>query len=163
MDWRHKKIILKKYWNGETTTDEERLLNGAFSKLQLLEEEREDAAYFNTLRRFSKLEVDLDWVDILQETKAPHRFISLRNTLFKIAAVVALILSIAVSIYQQQLPLNTTTVAQNQDPEKAFEMAKQSLLLISIQLNKGISYTSELDQFDHTLEKIKFSNTNQIK
>ena len=41
-----------------------------------------------------------------------------------------------------------------QDPKEAFEVTKASLMLVSEKLNKGLTYTGELDKINEAKEII---------
>lgn len=160
MDWNRKQHLLNKYWAGETSLEEEQELR-QLSAIIAKEDQEEEAAYFQVLEDFRSLESTgpllSDVVEIQKMTKAPGRRIPFRFY-WNVAAAVLLAIGFAWSIYQPIIPEKAQEIVLEDDPEKAFEFAKQSLLLMSSKLNEGASYTVEWSRFNTALEKIKEEN-----
>jgi len=75
----------------------------------------------------------------------------------RLAAVALLVLAIGGGTYFMNLSDNTqiaTVQTEKEEAQKAFEVAKASLLLISQKMNKGAKHVNALEKFDLTHEKI---------
>ena len=164
MDWRMKKQLLEKYWKGETNLEEEQWLKkhaASFDK----ENSKEEANYLQQLGAFSDLsleeEFDMTFIEEQTPQKAKVSRLPFYWNLPRIAAAVFVLITLSVATYQlmdqNESLVNNQANAQRQlsEAEEAFEIAKQSLLLISANLNKGVTYTNELEKFNQVHEKIK--------
>ncbi len=120
--------LLEKYWNGETTLDEEKTLKAYFER----HPEAPEAQYF---RKIASDRVRLpDKVFI-------HPGRKVRRAWLSIAAAVLIALISLPFIFQQQTKVDPYAV---DDPREAFEITRASLMMISKGLNKGKTYTYEL-------------------
>lgn len=158
MDFNHRNRLLDKYWNAKSTVEEEQFLKNDL--VAGLDEDEDVINYFESLHHFSQIKLD-DAFDerLLKRIERSH----LKNKIvvrkfWPMAAAILIIVGIGIGVY---INFNNTTdqiIAAEHDPEKAFELTKQALLLVSGELNRGASYTLSLEQFDKTVEKIKTTN-----
>lgn len=132
--------LLEKYWAGETTVDEEKQIRRYFEKHP---EESSLRSYFAGTQKKREIKPQKGFTH-------PGRRIN-RFWLSAAAAVLILLLSIPFVIQQQQ-PKNQFAV---DDPAKAFEITKASLMMVSEGLNKGKNYSVELGKFDEAKKIIK--------
>lgn len=121
--------LLKKYWQAETTIEEERELGQYF----VLHPEHRDgqAAYFLLLKE-------------QREVEMPGRHSSIkgimrptfRRTLSIAAAVLVLVVAGILIQRQVQPPVQQEPIVETvEDPREAYEQARQALLLVSAKLN----------------------------
>ena len=137
--------LLEKYWEGETTLDEERALKAYFAQAQIDEKWRDTAPFFRALRDEQALERTTGQT----QTKAPLRpsFVRLPMQWAAAAALVGLMATAAWWTFQArqarqlleqraaiQTKLNSDTF---EDPKQAAEEIKAVLALVSSKMNKG--------------------------
>lgn len=155
MEAKNQSELVKKYWKGESSAAEEKeLLKSDLSNL----EERE-STHFQQIRDFSKMSLGADFeaelMAKIEQESTPIRRLNPR-ILLRVAAVVFVCLSMYF-LYQpiEQTTEETQLAALEEDPEKAFEITKQALLLVSAKLNKASKVELPLDKFEETQTKIK--------
>ncbi|MCH2043232.1 MAG: hypothetical protein MK212_03770 [Saprospiraceae bacterium] len=157
MDYKHIYLLLDKYWEGESTLEEEQTLQKFFREAlnipQDLEAERSYFVYLNTAQE-------------IQLQQSPKRVAKTRPIrAWFAAASIILLLSIGVLYPMISLEKNSHglivtslentkekisnygTLATNkmdtyQDPQKAYESAKAMLQIMSTKLNKSVRQTS---------------------
>lgn len=163
MDLKMKKQLLEKYWNGETTVEEEQWLSDNIARKDpsLTEEERR---YFEQLKAFSTLSpdeaFDMTMFDKTSGSETKVVQVSYFRKIRNVAAVVLLLATAGTTMYHfsevnEQVAVVST---EQEEAEKAFELAKQSLLLISQKMNKGTVHIGALEKFDLTHDKINAKN-----
>jgi len=133
--------LLEKYWNGETSVAEEREIKDYFKKHpdQSFEEQ-----YFAQTKAKREIKPQVSFV---------HPGRSVRRVWLSVAAAIILGLLAIPLIIQQQSPKDQFAV---EDPAKAFEITKASLMMVSEGLNKGKTYSAEeLGKFDKAKTIIK--------
>ena len=135
--------LLKRYWDCETSLEEEKILRDFFQQEAIpedLKKYREMFLYFKREQQQSLSEdFDKKILDGLhsQPAQGKQRYLS---SFYKVAAAVILILSFVV-IHQQFIVVKDTTreIVKDtfEDPERALEETKRVLCLVSEKLNKG--------------------------
>ena len=128
--------LLEKYWNGETTLEEEQQVKSHFKSNPGLTKESE---YF----RFLKKEQDVKF-----ERKVSKNS---KRTWLSAAATVAVGLITALLVLQES---NKDPYAID-DPEKALEETKRALLMIGSGLNEGQSYAMELTKINKAKDQLE--------
>ncbi len=158
MEAKNQSELVKKYWAGESTEEEEKHLLG--SDLDALEETNQ--AHFQQLKKFSQMSLGADFgkeiMAKIEHDNTPVRRLN-PNLIWKVAAAVLLCLSMYF-LYQpiEQSSEEVQLAALEEDPEKAFEITKQALLLVSAKLNKAAKVDLPLDKFEEVQTKIKDRN-----
>lgn len=158
MEAKNQSELVKKYWAGESTVEEEKHL--LESNLDNLEEK--DQTHFRQLKDFSNMSLGADFgteiMDKIAQEETPVRRLN-PNLIWKVAAAVLLCLSMYF-LYQplEQSKEEVQLAALEEDPEKAFELTKQALLLVSTKLNKAAKVDLPLDKFEKVQTKIKDRN-----
>lgn len=164
----YKKIqeLLDKYWNCETTLEEEEILRSYFSN----EEVHDDFIEFEQLFRHfnevkgSRVSNDFDErvFEKVEKRKAQRRYLGVFT---KVAAAVILILSFVV-INQRYILVKdkATQVVQDtfEDPQRALEETKKMLMLVSEKWNKGKSEISKISEFNKAEKMIRNENFKEI-
>ena len=158
MEAKNQSELVKKYWKGESSAAEEKeLLKSDLSNL-----EEKEGRHFQQIRDFSKMslgpEFEAEIMAKIERESTPVRRLNPR-ILLRVAAAVF----VCLSMYFLYQPLEQTTeetqlAALEEDPEKAFEITKQALLLVSAKLNKASKVALPLDKFEETQTKIKDRN-----
>ena len=143
--------LLKKYWEAETSLQEEQELKNilASSEDTELEEEQALFAYFDE-KKEAELDASFDaellaQIDQMEEQK-DARVISLKDYFTRYASIAAAVLVLCISgalYYQQQQQYQVEDTFD--DPELAYLELKKQLLMVSQFLNKGENTLNELN------------------
>ena len=155
-----KKRLLEKYWKGETTAEEEKWLQQNINSFEK-DTTTEEVSYWNQIKQFSELsmeeEFDITMIEegVVEKSLVKPSFFSHR--LLKIAAAVLLLVAFSLFTFNT-MNKEVPGLANENDPEEAYQIAKQALLLISENLNKGADYTYELEKFNELQEKLTSEN-----
>lgn len=155
------KQLLEKYYDGNTSLEEEKLLKDFFRYRPVPAELETDKELFLHLASESKtqpihsaLEQKLEaWID-KQEPKGKK--ISMVTWRFRIAGVAAM-LAIVVTCYVTMFRPKNDAVAMKdtyKNPELAYAEAKQTMLYISQQLNKGTQPLSNVGKLNMGMNKL---------
>lgn len=153
--------ILKKYWAGETSREEELALKAFFAAKGSA---HKDAAYFNYLQKKAS-ETSLGEafdMEILNKLNQPAltpqpKISSIRYWL--VAASLALIVSLGIifkdQIFTTDAPPVLVQADTYDDPEKALEETKKALLFLSSKLNESGEYAGRFSKFEQSRETIE--------
>ncbi len=164
MDYKAIESLLEMYHLGETSLEEEAYLIDQFEHSEVQEKYPQEAAIFRyfAIKRAEALEADvfekmaLNDVIVPADLKVPDRF-SFR-TISRIAAVVFLLMLSGLFVYHLavQKPIQAEVYNDSiEEPEKAYEEAKQAMLMISTLMNAGLEETQKIASFHEAEEKIK--------
>lgn len=138
MDLRIEKLK-QKYWAGETSLAEEKELKAYFKENPSLSK---DGSYYAELKK-------------QQQLKPVHSFIhpgrKKRQTWMSMAAAILILITVGFFVFQND---NKQDQFAAQDPQEAFEITKASLMMISEGLNKGKTYSQELNKINEAKEII---------
>lgn len=150
---------LEKYWRGETSREEEAQLRRYFDEQEPPPHLRSVAALFQYYAAPPRLDAKFD--EQLKPRLREEKAVPMWATLLKIAAVVALFLAGAWWLTQMDgnptAPAPVAIVSQDtyEDPERAYEEAKQALLLVSSLMNEGTQHLTKLEEFDEAQQAAK--------
>lgn len=169
--------LLEKYWNGNTSLEEEQMLTQYFRDNEVPARLKGVAALFCQFEAGRQTEVpDKDFDDqVLQKISQvepakvrslPQRMLPQRQPLhgqlwLKIAAILLIFLTAGLLWLNQadrELPVaeqTETTQDTYQDPQQAYEQTRQALLLVSSLMNEGTQHLEELEAFSEAQETIK--------
>ena len=157
MEAKKQSELIEKYWRGETSAVEEKvLLSGSLNGL-----EGEEQAHFIQLKKFAQLSMDEDFEASFMAKIESQKEGKIRPLIPVIFWKVAAVVLIGFSAYWLYQPMTELEEPQPQlatleeDPEKAFEVTKQALLLISTKLNKATTVDLPLEKFEETRAKIQ--------
>jgi hypothetical protein len=132
--------LLEKYWQGETTLQEERALKEHFDAA---DEHSLVSQYMNGLKPENQPKATKSFT---------HPGKKVRQTWLSIAASIVLGVSVAFWVLND---------ARNQreyvidDPQEAYEMTRKALFMMSATLNEGASYSQPLTKINDVQELIK--------
>lgn len=167
MEYRTAKELLEKYWNCETSLEEEEMLRRYFQQEDIppeLSRYRDLFGYFSG-ERAKELngEFDARILGMLATKKGSrHRIFSI---LYKVAAAVLLILSFVVindrfiQVKDQAKQIVGDTF---DDPEKALQETRRVLMFMSEKLNRGKEEMTRLNKFRKAEEVVKNTNYEEI-
>ena len=156
--------LLEKYWNGDTSVEEEQQLQRFFSEEEVPEHLEGVATLFQSFgadRQFKQLDDDFDEA-LIRNIEKSDKLSPFKNWL-SIAATVLLLLVSALWVKdilpeQTEQPVaETTTIEEDtyEDPRLAYEQTKEALLLISSMMNKGTQQVEKLEKFHEAQESVK--------
>lgn len=143
MDFEKIKELLDKYWEGETSLEEEGILRTYFSG----EDIDDSLSAYQSLFQFQALEKQRTAPSTIKlPTMQPQpRKKKNRWWLLSIAASVALVVSVSYWGMQNSSTEGEKTVLADtyENPEEAYQEARTALLLIANKLNKGKDITKK--------------------
>lgn len=141
MDYKHIHSLLESYWAGTSSPEEEKQLKAFFSQAEVPEELQAYRAYFSYLSLSEKLTPAraINPLPTVPLYKRP------RWQVWAVAATILCVLGIGYVLRTKQFsePLRPNSIAEVlpadtfEDPEEAYETAKQALLLVSSKFKKG--------------------------
>ena len=173
--------LVHKYFNGESTIEEERALENYFRSGDVAEELKEYTEFFNGISELnnsvddSNIEEEVMDFILENENREKTRYRWLWQTVTGVAASVIIILGGFLFYQQQQKPFDDTF----KDPKEAYAYAQHTLQFVSLKYNKGISRLAEfnklqkatnpvkkgvapINEFYKTIEKMEKEGDNQI-
>jgi hypothetical protein len=181
MDLKKIKVLLEKYYKGESTPDEEKILIEYFSQGEISDELLADRDIFlynksekKKLEEMPDLSAEI-WNSL---QKSSNSDISIEKKMiywsFRIAAGIA-ILVVSFFMIKSQLQENQNGEYQFADtyenPEEAYEQAKQTLLYVSAMFNNGTAHLEPINKINESTQKLSpltsfnsgLNELNQIK
>jgi hypothetical protein len=149
--------LLQAFFNGESTIEEERILETYFKSGKVAEEFQEYTSYFNGISELANVSDDgnieeevMDFI-LENENREKTRYRWLWKTVTGIAASVIIILGGFLFYQQQQKPFKDTF----DDPKEAYAYAQQTLQFVSVKYNKGIAGLSNFEKLQKAAQPIK--------
>jgi len=168
MEWNRIEALVEKYWEGETSVEEEKELKQFFSTSdpsQWPESLREVADLF---RYYAAEEanqpLDQAFDDrLLSQLKArpsgkENKLRPLYPSWLKLAACLVLVVSLVLVFRNRKtetLAVQRTEQDTFEDPQKAYEETRKALLLVSVQLNRGKSYAREIRKINEAEDLVR--------
>jgi hypothetical protein len=162
MKYKEIEILLEKYYEGETTISEERILKDFFAQDDIPSHLMEHKSFFNF--QVGEIRITMPDFDIervtgseAQESKVIRMPAGRRTILYvtSIAASLVILFGIGYTfqndIFDRQLSKQST--GEITDPVLAYEQATNALMLVSSCLNTGIVQAEKLQSFSTGLEK----------
>ena len=150
--------LLDKYWNGETTLEEEQLVRDHYAHVnsgnestgtQGVTKDQQQAvleAYFGEINRRKQMHY---------KGSSPGFRVTFRKQWLSLAATVVIGIVAGVMTIQQNQNRDPFLV---EDPEKAMEIVKSTFSMISDNLNEGKKHASKIDKINRTKQILR---TNQ--
>ncbi|MEQ6166555.1 MULTISPECIES: hypothetical protein [unclassified Ekhidna] len=128
--------LLEKYWSGETSLDEEKVIKAHFKSNPALTNE---SHYFRYLAKEKQVKY------------SGFKGVNKKRAWLSAAATITVGLITAVLVFNDA---NKDPFAI-EDPEKAFEATKNALMMISGELKEGKEHTLELSKFNKAQEELQ--------
>ena len=125
--------LLEKYWNGETSLQEERILKEHFKKDL---SNTSNAQFFNMLSKEQKRDTSKRFV---------HPGKSSRQTWLSLAASLLVGVSVAFWVINDARKQREYVI---EDPQEAYEMTRKALMLVSRNLNEGAEYSKSISNIE---------------
>ncbi len=158
MDSKRIEELLAKYWECETSLEEEKELRAFFQSTQIPEKFKESASlfqYFEAQRKISLNDVAFDAAVIKQTHLKKSKSVSLFYNSMRIAAGIA-VLMVAVWFVRTEIRETTSPeqVDTYDDPKLAFEETKKALLMISKSFGSAEQQAKKINLFNEAQKEI---------
>lgn len=161
MDSKRIEELLQKYWDCETSLEEEQQLQEYFRSEKVPEQLKETAGlfhYFETQRNKAVDEYfDRKVVTQLKEQPVKKgKMVSLLHNSMRIAAGVAVLVA-AVFFVRQEIRKNDTVAMEDtyDDPQKALEETKKALMMISKGFGRAEQQAKKINMINEAQETIQ--------
>jgi hypothetical protein len=128
--------LLEKYWNGETSLEEEKVIKSHFKSNPALNNE---SNYFRYLTKQKSVKYK------------GSKSISNKKAWLSAAATITIGVITAALVFNDA----KKDPFAIEDPEKAFQATKDALMMIGSELNQGQSHTLELTKFNKAKEELQ--------
>jgi hypothetical protein len=160
MDFNNMEELLKKYWNCETTLEEEKQLREFFAGNNIPDQWKETAAmfrYFDAVKKKSINDLAFDGqvlrnVNATKESKVRRLVYNAMRIAAGLAVVIAATWFIRTEI-RSSMPQEV--VDTYDDPKMAFEETKKALLIISKSFGTAEAQTRKINMFNEAQEEIQ--------
>ncbi len=150
------KALLQKYFEGETSPAEEKMLENYFNSGKVDSSLLEYAQFFEGISKLAgnsrdrALESDIMDYILEKETKEKSKYRWLWQTVTGVAASVIIVLS-GFLYYQQQKAFDDTFT----NPDEAYAYAVKTLGYVSGKYNKGLAGLSKFEKLQKATEPVK--------
>lgn len=163
MDFEKVEALLARYWECETSLEEEQQLREYFRSGDVPDQWKETARlfqYFEEQKAKTVTDITFDSTVIgkLEGNKPRGRMVNLMRNSLRIAAGVAVLL--VAGYFVQQEIRKTNDLAETDtydDPKKAFEETKKALMMISKGFGRAEQQAKKINLFNEAQEKIQTS------
>jgi hypothetical protein len=134
-------LLIEKYFQGETSTTEEKDLKNYFSGLDVAQHLEQYTPLFGYFSQAKEHEFQ-------QEIPLPSKK---RNVAWlSIAASVVILLGIGTYTYMNNNAVQSTNLGTYDDPEVAFKETQKALALLSTHVNTGIESVQYIETYEHS-------------
>jgi len=167
MDYHSIKELIRKFWLGETSLEEENILKDYFRYNQNPPEEFEDSArYFSHIEEENKLELGDDFDNlVMDKIKNLEGKKTFKIWPILLAACITLMVGLTVfTIFNSDesnvvppLAVEEEFIDTYSDPEEAYKNVKLALMKVSSGLKEGVTYTGEMKKFSEAQKEISKS------
>jgi len=157
MDSKKIEELLQKYWDCETSLEEEQRLHEYFRNQNVPEQLKETATLFHYFEQQKRGAVSeqFDRTMLGQLKKPQGKVTNLVQTSLKIAAGVAVLIA-AVFFVRQEIRKNDVAMEDTfDDPQKALEETKKALLMISKGFGQAEQQAKKINMINEAQEKIQ--------
>jgi hypothetical protein len=164
MDYKQVKELLNRYYSGECTDNEERILQYYFVTGNVPEEFKADQELFRVLHEEkSSAPSDISFDELIEEAIKkdpfyirPRRISFYKSSILKIAAGFTIIaFSASILFFSLYHSRNSTLSADTfSDPKLAYAEAKKALQFVSVNLNHGTEKLQKLETFNTGLDRM---------
>jgi hypothetical protein len=153
--------LLEKYWNAETSLEEEQELHRFFQGTEVPENLKETAALFRYFEEEKNRSLNENFdADVTKKIRQRQgaKTVSMTNW-FQIARVAAGVMVVVAAVYligheARKSSPNEVTDTES-DPKLAFEQTKKALMMISKNFHKAQSEASKINLLNEAEERIQ--------
>jgi hypothetical protein len=152
--------LLNKYWNCETSLEEEQQLHAYFRGKEIPDQWKETAALFHYFDHQKKQDLNDATFDagVMQKVKAPKqgKVVRLFYNSMRIAAGVT-VLIVATFLVRNEIRKSTPQemVDTYDDPKLAFEETKKALMMISKSFGSAENKAKKINLFNEAKEQVQ--------
>ncbi|MFH1319538.1 MAG: hypothetical protein ABII90_02640 [Bacteroidota bacterium] len=168
MDLQAIEHLLEKYYNGETSLEEEQQLRDYFNTHEVpdhLKHEQAQFKYYKTAiqEKITNAEFEGNVLQAIKQSPAKGKIRQIKHYIYypaAIAASVALLVGIYFRVYDSSTINSPIAEMKNtyDDPERAYFETKKALLMVSEKFNKGIKNVNKISKFHQAQELITNKN-----
>jgi hypothetical protein len=168
MDSKNIQALLEKYWNCETSLEEEQQLKDYFRGREIPEQLKETAAlfqYFDDHKKKALKDSSFDR-EVLKKVKSSKdgKVVSIFYNSLKIAAGIA-VLVVATFLVRNEVRKSTpvAVVDTYDDPKIAFEETKKALMMISKSFGNAQDKAKKINMFNEAQKSIQKTEDDKKK
>jgi hypothetical protein len=167
MDSKRLEELLQRYWDCETSLNEERELRNYFCNEPVPEQWKEAATLFHYFEKQRELNLKGNFDEsVIQQIKTPKgRTINLVQISLRIAAGVAVVLAAIFFVRQEIRKESNELVFEDtyDDPQKALEETKKALMMISKGFGRAEAQAKKINMLNEAQDKLKTKHTEENK
>lgn len=160
MDSNRIEEMLNRYWNCETSLEEEQQLRDYFKGKEIPDQLKETAALFQYFEVQKKQELTDPGFDkqVLKKTRAPKgKMVSLVYNAMRIAAGIAALV-LATFLIRNEMLKGKMEEDTYEDPKLAFEETKKALMMISKSFGTAEDKAKKINLFNEAQEQVQKEN-----
>ena len=162
MDFKERDDLLRRYWNCETSLEEEKRLREYFGNDDIPDRLKETASLFRYFEQAKKKSLsDLAFDDQVMRKVNPRQG-QIRRLMYNSMRIAAGLLVVIVATWFIRTEVRQTIpqeiVDTYDDPELAFEETKKALLMISKSFGTAEQQTRKINMFNEAQEEIQRTN-----
>ncbi|MBN2635122.1 MAG: hypothetical protein JXR61_02545 [Prolixibacteraceae bacterium] len=157
METKEIKQLLQRYFNGESSVADEQKLEAYFNSGEVADELKEYTKFFggiaelaNTKNDFTLEDDIMDYI-LENENREKTKFRRMWQTATGVAATIIIVLGGFLFYQQKQQPFEDTF----KDPQKAYEVAEQTLGYVSQKYNKGLSALANFEKLNSAMQPLQ--------
>ncbi len=162
MDFKDKEELLRKYWNCETSLEEEKHLREYFAGGDIPEQLRDTAILFQYFEEAKKKSLNDVAFDGQVMRKVNPREGQVRKLVYNTMRIAAGLIVVVTATWFIRTEVRETipqeVVDTYDDPELAFEETKKALLMISKTFGTAEEQTRKINMFNEAQEEIQRTN-----
>ena len=162
MDFKEREDLLRKYWNCETSLEEEKRLREYFGNDDIPDQLKETASLFRYFEEAKKKSLSDVAFDDQVMSKVNPRQGQVRRPMYNSMRIAAGLLVVIVATWFIRTEVRQTIpqeiVDTYDDPELAFEETKKALLMISKSFGTAEKQTRKINMFNEAQEEIQQTN-----
>ena len=161
MNWQEIEKLLDRYFEGETTLEEENLLREFFSVNEIPEKYHGMAAYFRFMQSEARRCLDTTGFDqniipgLSLTGKEPAKILKFRQQWHYWATGIAVSIMIMVAVFLKFDPFSSRIEDTFHDPQVAYQEAKKILLFVADKINYGTSHLEPVSRFETGLKSLE--------
>lgn len=166
MDSKHIEQLLEKYWECETSLEEEKILRDFFNQAEVPDSLKESAVLFRYFEHQRQHKLNDAAFDTSLKTKlnpAQGKMRSLYMSSLRIAAGISVVVASFWLVRTQLRDSTPQEVADTyDDPKKAFEETKKALQMISKNFGKAEKAASNINMINEATDKLHSKEETKI-
>jgi len=154
------KILLQKYYNAETTWEEEKYLSEYFNNNEVpyhLKLEKEQFCYYKNKTEERSTQFEKKILKAIEKEDARSVYRKKKKFLYQVISIAASIILIVSVYFIKKRSYESEDTYKN--PQLAYNETKKTLLLISKKLNEGTEDIKNISEFDKSVENLNKIST----